>query len=209
MILVEDGRLALDEPVGRLLPELASPRVLKRLDGPIDETVPAAREVWVEDLMSMRLGIGAIMAPGEFPINAAMAERGIAPGPWEPEVDGMDGFAAALGSLPLMRQPGDYWLYDTGMQLLGVLIERAAGEPLAAFMAERIFAPLGMVDTGFSVPAAKLDRLAACYWRNYATGAFERFDGGARRAASRGRRASPRPRAGWSRRRTTISPSRG
>ena len=64
----------------------------------------------------------------------------------------MDGFAAALGSLPLMRQPGEYWLYDTGMQLLGVLIERAAGMPLAAFMAERIFAPLGMVDTGFSVP---------------------------------------------------------
>ena len=62
------------------------------------------------------------------------------------------------------------------MQLLGVLIERAAGMPLAAFMAERIFAPLGMVDTGFSVPQAKLDRLAACYWRNHETGDFELFD---------------------------------
>jgi CubicO group peptidase (beta-lactamase class C family) len=178
MILVDEGRLALDEPVARLLPELASPRVLARLDGPIDETVPVVREIRVEDLMTMRLGIGAIMAPGAFPINAAMAERGIGVGPREPEVDGMDGFAAALGSLPLMRQPGEYWLYDTGMQLLGVLIERAAGMPLAAFMAERIFAPLGMVDTGFSVPEAKLDRLAACYWRNSETGDFELFDPG-------------------------------
>jgi len=178
MILIDEGRLALDEPVARLLPELASPRVLARLDGPIDETVPAVREIRVEDLMTMRLGIGAIMAPGAFPINAAMAERGIGVGPREPEVDGMDGFAAALGSLPLMRQPGEYWLYDTGMQLLGVLIERAAGMPLAAFMAERIFAPLGMVDTGFSVPEAKLDRLAACYWRNFETGDFELFDAG-------------------------------
>ena len=178
MILVEDGRLALDEPVGRLLPELARPRVLARLDGPIDETVPAARPIRVEDLMTMRLGIGAIMAPGEFPINTAMAERGIGRRDRGlPEVDGMDGYAAALGSLPLMRQPGDYWLYDTGMDLLGVLIERAAGQPLARFMAERIFAPLGMADTGFSVPAAKLDRLAACYWRNIASGEFERFDG--------------------------------
>ena len=81
MILVDEGRLALDEPVGRLLPELASPRVLTRLDGPIEETVPAARAILVEDLMTMRLGIGAIMAPGEFPINAAMAERGIGVGP--------------------------------------------------------------------------------------------------------------------------------
>ena len=150
MILVEDGRVALDEPVGRLLPEFAAPRVLERLDGPIDETVPAERPIRVEELMTMMLGIGAIMAPGDFPINAAMAARGIGVGPREPDVPGMDAYAAALGSLPLMRQPGEYWLYDTGMQLLGVLIERAAGQPLADFMAERIFAPLGMVDTGFS-----------------------------------------------------------
>ena len=177
MILVEDGRLALDEPVGRLLPEFARPRVLARLDWPIDETVPAARPIRVEDLMTMRLGIGAIMVPGDFPINIAMAERGIGLGPRPPEVDGMDGYAAALGSLPLMRQPGDYWLYDTGMDLLGVLIERAARQPLEVFMAERLFAPLGMADTGFSVPGEKLDRLAACYWRNPASGEFERFDG--------------------------------
>jgi CubicO group peptidase (beta-lactamase class C family) len=89
----------------------------------------------------------------------------------------MDAYAEALGSLPLMRQPGEFWLYDTGMQLLGVLIERAAGQPLGDFMAERLFEPLGMVDTGFFVPAAKLDRLAGIWWRNHATGVLERFDG--------------------------------
>ena len=158
----------------------------------------------------MRLGIGAIMVPGDFPINVAMAERGIGVGPRPPEVDGMDGYAAALGSLPLMRQPGDYWLYDTGMDLLGVLIERAAGQPLEVFMAERLFAPLGMADTGFSVPGEKLDRLAACYWRNHATRRVRALRRRGRGEPLReGRRASPRPRAGLSRRRTTISPSRG
>jgi CubicO group peptidase (beta-lactamase class C family) len=177
MILVDEGRLALDEPVARLLPELAEPRVLKRLDGPLEETVPAERPVLVEHLPTLRLGLGAVMAPGEFPIAAAMEEKGVGVGPRLPEVAGMDGFAAAVGSLPLMRQPGDYWLYDTGMDLLGVVIERAAGQPLAEFMAERLFAPLGMADTGFFVPAEKLDRLAGCYWRDPATDCFERFDG--------------------------------
>jgi CubicO group peptidase (beta-lactamase class C family) len=177
MILVEEGKLALDEPLARLLPEFAEPRVLKRLDGPVDETVPAKRPPRVGELLTMTFGTGAIMAPGEIPINAAMAERGIGIGPWLPEVDGMDGYAAALGGLPLMRQPGEYWLYDTGMQLLGVVIERAAGQPLAEFMAERLFEPLGMVDTGFHVPEAKFERLAGCYWRDPESGAFGRFDG--------------------------------
>ena len=113
MILVEDGRIALDEPVGRLLPEFAAPRVLARLDGPIDDTVPAERPIRVEELLTMTLGIGAIMAPGDFPINAAMAERGLGAGPRLPDFAGMDAYAAALGSLPLMRQPGEDWLYDT------------------------------------------------------------------------------------------------
>ena len=126
----------------------------------------------------MRLGIGAIMAPGDFPINVAMAERGIGVGPRLPEVDGMDGYAAALGSLPLMRQPGEYWLYDTGMDLLGVLIERAAGAAAGGrSWRSGCSRRSGWRTPGFSVPAAKLERLAACYWRNPASGEFERFDG--------------------------------
>ena len=105
-----------------------------------------------------------------------MLERGVSPGPYLPDFPDMDAYAAALASLPLARQPGEAWLYDTSMQLLGVLLERASGQPLEALMRERLFEPLGMADTGFSVPAAKLGRLPACWWRNYATGVVERFD---------------------------------
>jgi CubicO group peptidase (beta-lactamase class C family) len=177
MVLVEEGRLALDAPAADWLPEFADVRVLARLDGPLDQTVPAARPFRVEELLTMTFGTGAIMTPGDFRINTALSERGIGPGPWLPDLPSMDAYAEALGSLPLMRQPGEFWLYDTGMQLLGVLIERAAGQPLGDFMAERLFEPLGMVDTGFFVPAAKIDRLAGIWWRDYATGALERFDG--------------------------------
>ncbi len=81
-----------------------------------------------------------------------------------------------FGSLPLLHQPGERWTYNSGSDILGVLIARDAGRPLAAFLRERIFDPLGMKATGFCVPAAKLDRLATCYWTNSEPGAFEIFD---------------------------------
>jgi len=78
MILVEECKLRLDEPVDRLIPELADHRVLKRLDGPLDDTVPANRPITVRDLLTLRLGIGAVMAPpGRYPIQKAMAEAGL------------------------------------------------------------------------------------------------------------------------------------
>src|SRR6266568_578085 len=79
--------------------------------------------------------------------------------------------------LPLMHQPGEKWMYNTGSYVLGVLIARASGQPLETFFCERIFEPLGMQDTGFSVPATKLDRLATCYWANAETGELELHDG--------------------------------
>lgn len=176
MILVEDGKLRLDEPVDRLLPELANRRVLKRLDGPIDDTVPAQRPILVSDLLTLRMGTGAIMAPGEYPIAQAMSEKGVGVGPWLPKAASPDAWISALGSLPLMRQPGEAWMYDTGLTVLGVLIARAAGKPLEDFFRERIFEPLGMKDSGFSVPAEKLARLTTCYMRNPGTGELEVFD---------------------------------
>ena len=74
-----------------------------------------------------------------------------------------DEWMRRFGTLPLMYQPGEKWLYSTGAELLGVLIARAAGQPLETFLRERIFEPLGMKDTSFSVPAEKLDRLATSY----------------------------------------------
>ncbi len=176
MLLVEEGKLRLDEPVDRLLPELANRRVLKRLDGPVDDTVPANRPILVSDLLTLRMGIGAIMAPGEYPIMKAMTELGVAMGPQLPTTPSPDAWLRNLGSLPLMRQPGEAWMYDTGLTVLGVLISRASGQPLETFFRERLFKPLGMVDTGFSVPAGNLDRLATCYFRNPETGKFEVFD---------------------------------
>ncbi len=161
MILVEEGRLRLDEPVERFLPELALRRVLRRIDGPLDDTLPAERSITLRDLLTFRAGLGAIMTAGPYPIQAAIAEAGLSPGatppPFEP-----DELIRRFGDLPLIHQPGARWLYHSAYEILAVLIARAAGMPFEAFLEERIFAPLGMQDTAFSVPAAKQGRLADC-----------------------------------------------
>lgn len=176
MLLVEEGTLRLDEPVDRLLPELANRRVLKRPDGPLDDTVPARRPILVSDLLTLRLGTGALMVPGDFPIVQAMNEKGVGVGPELPQAPNADAWLAALGSLPLIHQPGEVWMYDTGITVLGALLERASGQPLETFLRERLFAPLGMKDTGFSVPADKLDRLPPTYFRDPETKEFIVFD---------------------------------
>ncbi|OJT24659.1 serine hydrolase [Archangium sp. Cb G35] len=176
MMLVEEGKLRLDEPVDRLLPELANRKVLKRLDGPLDDTVPANRPILVSDLLTLRMGMGAIFTRDPYPILQAMAEKGVAVGPELPKAPSPEAWISALGTLPLMHQPGEVWMYDTGLTVLGVLLARAAGKPLGDFYRERIFEPLGMKDTGFSVPAEKLERLATSYWRNQETGRFDLFD---------------------------------
>lgn len=165
MMLVEEGKLALDEPVDRLLPELANRRVLRRIDGPLDETEPAARPVTVEDLLTFRLGIGLVFGPGDWPIRKATA--GLAGfGPPDPSSAlGPDAWMRRLGELPLMAQPGEQWLYTAGSNVLGVLIARASGMSLPAFFERRIFGPLGMRDTAFHAPAAKVGRLAVAYRR--------------------------------------------
>jgi CubicO group peptidase (beta-lactamase class C family) len=173
MILVEECRLRLDEPVDRLLPELAERRVLTRIDGPVDDTVPARRPITVRDLLTLRLGLGVVMAPpGRYPIQEAIAEAGLdlglnPPAAWTP-----DKWMARLGRLPLIHQPGETWLYHTGFAILGVLIARAAGQTLEQFLRERIFAPLGMKDTGFYAPSEGLDRLPPSYMADPATGAL-------------------------------------
>jgi CubicO group peptidase (beta-lactamase class C family) len=178
MILVEECKLRLDEPVDRLLPELADRSVLRRLDGPLDDVVPANRAISLRDLLTFRMGFGIVMAPpGSYPIQQAVAELQLFEGPPRPlTTPEPDEWIRRLGTLPLMHQPGERWLYHTGSDVLGVLVARASGQPFETFLRERLFEPLGMKDTGFSVPAAKLDRLATSYWTNPATGAVELFD---------------------------------
>lgn len=176
MILVEECRVRLDDPVDDLLPELADRKVLKRLDGPLDETVPANRPITLRDLLTFRLGIGAVMAPpGQYPIQKAIAEAGLALGP-DPSPLTPDGWMERLGRLPLLHQPGERWLYHTGSDILGVLIARASGQPLETFFRERLFDPLGMKDTAFHVPAEKLDRLLPTYRADPETGALTVHD---------------------------------
>ncbi|MFI9102081.1 serine hydrolase domain-containing protein [Streptomyces fildesensis] len=170
MILVEECKLRLDEPVDRLLPELADRRVLQRLEGPLDDTVPARRPITLRDLLTFRLGIGAVLAPrGTHPIQRAMEEAGLSPSPNPPAID-PDEWMKRLGALPLVHQPGERWMYHTGSEVLGVLIARAAGQSFASFLSDRILDPLGMRDTSFQVPAEKLDRLPPSYRARPATG---------------------------------------
>ena len=163
LLLVEECRLRLDDPVDPFLPELAQRRVLRSLEGPIDETVPARRPITVRDLLTFTFGMGMIMAPpGKYPVQKALADAGLAPGPGQPEKTA-DEFMKRLGSVPLFHQPGERWLYHTGSDVLGVLIARVTGQSFETFLHDRLFAPLGMRDTGFEVPAAELDRLTSAY----------------------------------------------
>lgn len=165
MILVEECRLRLDEPVDGLLPELAGRRVLRRMDGPLDDTEPAQGLVSVRDLLTFTMGFGIMMAPpGTHPIQRAVEELELGQGPPNPgKTPAPDEWMKRLATLPLMHQPGRQWMYNTGSDVLGVLIARASGEPLETFLRERIFDPLGMTDTGFSVPAGKTDRFVTGY----------------------------------------------
>ncbi|PYN06217.1 MAG: serine hydrolase [Candidatus Rokuibacteriota bacterium] len=177
LILVEECVLRLDEPVDRLLPELAGRRVLRALDAALDDTVPAQRPITVRDLLTFRMGFGIVMAPPDtYPIQRAMTELLLGQGPPGASTPPPDEWLRRLGTLPLMYQPGERWVYHTGSDVIGVLIARAAGQPLEAFLRERIFEPLGMRDTGFSVPAAGLDRLATSYWTNPQTRALDLYD---------------------------------
>src|SRR5215204_740730 len=173
MILVEECTLRLDDPVDELLPELADRQVLRAIDSSLDDTVPATRPITVRDLLTFRAGYGAIFTPS--PLQEAMTEAGVGLGPFLPEVS-PDEYMKRLGALPQAHQPGAQWLYNSGADILGVLIARAAGMSLGEFLQERIFAPLGMNDTAFSVPTNKLDRLATAYWTNFETGEFGVFD---------------------------------
>ncbi len=160
MILVEECKLRLDDPVDQLLPELADRQVLKRLDGPLDDTEPAKRPITLRDLLTFRMGFGIVMAPpGTYPIQAAINDLELGQGPPHPlQPPAPDEWIRRFGALPLL------------------LIARASGQPFEAFLRERIFEPLGMKDTAFSVPSSKLDRLATAYWTNFETGALELYD---------------------------------
>jgi CubicO group peptidase (beta-lactamase class C family) len=169
MILVEECKLRLDDPVDELLPELADRKVLKTIDSELDDTVPAKRPITVRDLLTFRSGYGevAFLSP-TCPLQRALIDNRLPLS--TPTFPGTpDEFMRCLGRLPLANQPGERWLYHMSAEILGVLISRASGTSLSAFMRERIFEPLGMKDTGFTVPEGQLDRVATCYRTDFST----------------------------------------
>ena len=179
MILIEECKLRLDESIEPWIPELANRRVLKSISSPIDDTVPAQRPITVRDLLTLRMGFGSVMAPPDtYPIQKLIREYQIGgDGPPHPsQAPTADEWIRRLGSLPLIAQPGERWLYHVSSDVLGVLISRVTGQSLGTFMRERIFDPLGMKDTGFYVPPEKIDRLPASYLFNHVTNKLDLYD---------------------------------
>jgi CubicO group peptidase (beta-lactamase class C family) len=174
MMLVEDGRIALEDPVRQWLPELASPAVVRTPASPVDDVVPAVRPISVADLLTFRAGYGF---PSDFSLPAVgLLFSELKQGPPQPQlVAAPDEWMAALSRIPLLHQPGEAWLYNTCSDIAGVLIARVSGRPLPEFLAERLFGPLGMVDTGFDVPAGKLARFTS-YYRTDPAGGLELVD---------------------------------
>jgi len=161
LVLVDDGRLALDDPIARWLPELADPRVVRTPASPVGDVVPAKRPITVFDVLTSQAGWGfasdftlpAVQAL--FPVQGDGREVQSFPAP--------DVWLARLAEVPLAYQPGEAWLYDTCSTLQGVLVARASGQPLPEFLEERIFAPLGMADAGFVVGPDRRDRFTTLF----------------------------------------------
>lgn len=170
MILVEECKLRLDDSVEEFMPELAHRSVLRTIDSELDDTVPAKRPITVRDLLTFRSGYGevAFLSP-TCPLQKALVEARLPLSTFTFPGTG-DEFMQCLGRLPLAHQPGERWLYHMSAEILGVLIARASGASLSAFMRERIFEPLGMKDTGFTVSKTQLGRVATCYQTDFSTG---------------------------------------
>lgn len=160
LLAVQEGRLGLDDPIEQWLPELADRQVLRTPDAALADTEPARRPIVVRDLLTNTSGYG--MQNSDVPWARALQDAGVAAGA-EPVALGADEWLARLSTLPLVHQPGQGWRYHHGFMLLGILLQRLSGVPLQHHLEQAVFAPLGMVDTGFMVPDASRDRLPAAY----------------------------------------------
>lgn len=158
-LLVEDGRLRLEAPVAALAPEFGA---LQAAMGAPDRLEPA-RPMTVAHLLTHACGLANSW--GDSPVAPLYRAAGLTAGAWmhDPAVGGLDGFARRLAALPLACQPGTAWIYGYGLDVAGLIVERAAGERLGAFLHRRLFSPLGMAATGFHAPEARAGDLAGLY----------------------------------------------
>ena len=161
MMLVEDGRLLLDDPVGKHLSEWAKTTVAVAKDGGGYDVVPAKRPITIRDLLTHTAGIA--YAGGDEGANRVWREAGIEGFYFADRDQPMATFVARMASLPMAAQPGEKFVYGYATDILGVVVERAGGRSLEAFLRERLLEPLDMRDTHFFLPPEKAGRLAAVY----------------------------------------------
>ncbi|MDQ2637190.1 MAG: beta-lactamase family protein [Actinomycetota bacterium] len=154
MSLVDDGKLALSDPVTKWLPEFAQMRVLDAPGGPLDKTHPARRAITVEDLMTHRSGLVYYFSV-VGPLARAYSRISVRQDP--------DGWLAEIAALPLEHQPGERMTYSNATDVLGIILERIEGKTLQDVLTERILGPLNMADTGFYVPSRNRSRAATMY----------------------------------------------
>jgi CubicO group peptidase (beta-lactamase class C family) len=156
--LVQDGVIALDDPIATWLPELAEPRVLVRADAPLEETRAARRPITVRHLLTNQSGYGAITT--DSPLRQAMIDAGVEAGA-EPVGRGAQDWLDALAALPLAFEPGEGWRYHHSFGLLGILLGRVTDRSTLDLLSATVFTPAGMPDTGFTVPLDQAHRLPA------------------------------------------------
>ncbi len=175
MILIDEGKLGLDQPLHEILPRFRTMQAQKVYDGPItaDNLEPAVRPMTIRQLLTHTAGLGyGIVQSG--PIAELFRARGVVPGlvtrlQMLPvfrgvPVQGLETFTDRLAELPLVYQPGTKWSYSVGFEVLGRVIEVVSGQPFDRFLQERFFDPLRMDDTSFQVPRAKADRMTTSYF---------------------------------------------
>jgi CubicO group peptidase (beta-lactamase class C family) len=172
LMLFEEGKLRLTDPVDRLLPELADLQVLEDPAGPLDATSPSPTPITIRDLLTHTSGL-AYSFTSTGPLSNALVERGLSGSGAQLSPDD---WIRELGELPLMHAPGTKWHYSLSTDVLGVVVARASGMPFAEFLRTRIFEPLEIRDTAFFVPPEKRDRLAVNYRENAETGELEIVD---------------------------------
>lgn len=193
MMLMEDGRLQLTDPVSKYLPEFKNLQVSVPRGNALGEQgfelVAAERQPTIQDLLRHTAGL----AYGEITTNTLVKNAYQKAGLWKPDFDYNVGdlapeeFVTRLASAPLAYQPGTVWQYSLASDLLGRVVEKASGQRLSAFLDERLFRPLKMNDTGFSVPAGKNERMAGAFDKDPATGTPIRLiDGSAPKGDSGG-----------------------
>ena len=143
MVLVDEGLIALDDPIQRWLPELAEPRVVRTLGSPVDDTVPANRPITVFDVLTFRSGWG-FTADFSLPVVQLTFRDVVRDGMIPQNYAAPDEWLAMLARIPMVHQPGEGWQYNVASEIQSVLVARVTGTPLPEFLVERLFEPLGM-----------------------------------------------------------------